>query len=86
MIAFASMLVSAAEKAGMKVPSKPDDFVKEKDNCPHFYVFCVVQLGAAVSYHGCHWDNAKIIANIPDDQILSVTFNDLISLGYHFKQ
>ncbi len=28
------------------------------------------------------WDNAKVIASIPNDKIKTVTVNDLISLGF----
>jgi hypothetical protein len=83
MIAYASMLVSAAEKAGMKVPVDSDNFVPEE--FPHFHVFCLMQLGAAVPYHGCHWDNAKVIAEIPDEEIKSVTMQDILLKGFAWK-
>jgi hypothetical protein len=37
MLAFPGMLAGAAEQAGMKVPSNPDDF--DPNEFPHFFVF-----------------------------------------------
>lgn len=47
MLAFPSMLTSAAEQAGMKFPSDPDDFSPEE--FPHFHVFLC---GPAWTPHG----------------------------------
>lgn len=60
MMAFPSMLVEAAEKAGMEVPENPDggDF---QETHPHFHVFCTLQLGRPINW-GEHWENAEIIA------------------------
>ena len=78
MIAFPSMLVSAAEQAGMKVPDNPDDFNRE--DYKHFFVFCNAQLCRPMS-PGEHWDNAKVIAEIPEEEITTVTLEDLIDRG-----
>lgn len=48
------MLVSAAEKAGMKVPLEPDKFEEYKEEYPHFFCFCMLQLYRPVVYHGEH--------------------------------
>lgn len=80
MLAFSSMLVSAAKKAGMAVPPDPDEF--DADSFPHFQVFCLVQLGRACR-PGEHWDNAKVIASIPD--IKSATLMDLITAGLEWR-
>lgn len=79
MIAFAGMLMSAAEKAGMKVPPNADEF--DRDEFPHFNVFCAVQLGASMPYPGCHWDNAKLIADLSDDEIKTITHTELVDRG-----
>jgi len=80
MLIFPGMLVSAAEKVGMAVPPDPEEFVTEE--YPHFRVFCNAQLGRAMN-PGEHWDNAEIIAKIPDDEILKVTLEGLIAKGFH---
>jgi hypothetical protein len=78
MIAFPGMLVSAAVRAGIKVPDDPDKFNEVRDQYPHFYVFCVTQLARAMDMGGEHWDNAYIIASIPDDEIMKQSLLDLI--------
>ena len=80
MMCFPAMLLSAAEQAGMKVPPDPDNFSDHE--YPHFRVFCNAQLGRAMTV-GEHWENAKIIAAIPEDKIMEVTFPDLLGLGLH---
>lgn len=79
MLAFPGMLVSAATQAGMKVPANPDEF--DANEFPHFYVFCEVQLGRRM-HPGAHWTNAEVVAKIPDDKIKSVTFGELVNLGF----
>lgn len=89
MIAFASMLIRPAEEAGMKCPTyqalkdKNDEFNPEK--FPHFAVFCNVQLGQAMPSWTAHWENAKIIAAIPEDKIRTITLPELLALGLHIK-
>ncbi len=83
MIAFPSMLVSAASKAGIKVPNNPDQFEELKDEYPHFYVYCMLQLGRPILYGmTSHWSNAEIIASIPDSDILNVTVGEVFALGF----
>ena len=84
MIAFPVMLKGAAELAGMKVP--PDLEKYSNSDYPHWHCFCVLQLGRAVTYHGEHWDNAKIIAAVPDDDIMKFSVKDFIALGLHYSQ
>jgi hypothetical protein len=80
MLAFPSMLVSAAENAGMTVPPDPDVF--DADAFPHFQVFCLTQLCRSCE-PGEHWDNAKVIASIED--IKSATLMDLIAAGLRWR-
>ena len=42
MLAFPEMLVSAAKQAGIKTPKDPDNF--DRNQFPHFAVFCTAQL------------------------------------------
>jgi hypothetical protein len=80
MIAFPTMLVSAAEKAGIKTPPDADLFIPE--DYPHFSIFCNAQLGLSMPYAGCHWDNAYVIANIPLDKIKTINMQELIYMGF----
>lgn len=81
MIAFPSMLVKPAKAAGMETPLDPGTWEDEKDNFPHFFVFCAVQLGARMPSPNSHWHNAEVIAQISDEEILTVTLEDLIARG-----
>ena len=71
MIAFPDMLVTPAEAAGMKVPENLKEF--SHNEYPHWYVYCAVQLGAPMPYASAHFDNAVLIAKIPDTDIRSIT-------------
>ena len=79
MLAFPEMLIAPAEKAGMAVPPDPENF--DREEYPHFAVFCAVQLGASMPTPVAHWDNAKVIAAVPEDKIRTITFNQLIANG-----
>jgi len=84
MLAFPSMIARAAEQAGMKTPNFDDindDWGFNPEEFPHFQVFCIAQLGRSMSDMGEHWGNAKVIAEIPDDEIRSVTLEDLLYRG-----
>lgn len=78
MMAFAGMLIGAAQEAGMTIPDDPDDF--HSDEFPHFHVFCAVQLGRWMEI-GEHWENAKIIAAIPEEEIRTIRLYELIEKG-----
>jgi hypothetical protein len=79
MLAFAGMLVPHAESAGMKVPKDPENFDAEK--YPHFWIYREIQIGRPIVRNTSHWDNAKIIAEIPEDKIRLVTLGELFDLG-----
>jgi len=80
MMAFPCMLVNPAEKAGIKVPEDPDNF--DKQEFPHFYVFCFMQLGRRMPFPDSHWNNAHIIASIPEENIRLVLPEQLLMMGY----
>lgn len=82
MLAFPSMLVPAAEKAGMAVPPEPNSF--SKHDFPHFAVFCALQLGRRMNDFTEHWDNARIIAAIPVDQLKTMYLEDFINAGVSY--
>jgi hypothetical protein len=81
MIAFPELLVAPAKTAGIKVPEDVDNYNKE--NFPHFYIFCTLQLGARMPTPNSHWLNAKIIAEIPEAKIKFVTLENLMEMGWH---
>ena len=80
MLAFPAMIAGAAEKAGMKVPEDIEEY--DKSEYPHWFVFCQLQLGVPMPHASAHWDNAKVIANIPDDRIMTSTAEDIYALGF----
>lgn len=84
MILFAGLLIPSATDAGMKVPAQEtldeDNLEAFRDEFPHFYVFCQMQLGRRMD-PGEPFTNATIIAKIPEKKIRKVTFQDLAKLG-----
>lgn len=80
MIAFPGMLLTPAKDAGMKVPDDAENFNKEE--YPHFYVFLQVQLGAPMPFPSAHFENAKVIAQLSDDEILNITYAELLEKGF----
>lgn len=80
MMAFPSMIAPAAEGAGMAVPPDPDNY--DKEEYPHFFVFCQVQLGVPMQPND-HWENAKVIAKIPTDELKTLGLQDLVAKGLH---
>lgn len=83
MMAFPSMLVSAAIAAKMPVPSNPDEF--DHDKFPHFAVFCTLQLARPMKMDGEQFRNAKVITKIPEDKIKKMTLTDFIAEGLEFQ-
>jgi len=79
MLAFPEMIAPAAKEAGMKVPDDLEDF--DSEEYPHWQVFCRVQLGAPMPHASAHWENAKVVAQVPYDQIMQITYEDLVDLG-----
>lgn len=86
MFAFTSVLIPAAVAAGIKVPDSSTDLdnleTLDKTTYPHWFVYAMVQTGASMPYPGVHFDNAKVIANIPLDKIKTVTLDDLCEMGF----
>jgi len=80
MIASPGMLVPAAKNAGIKTPPDPNEFDSEK--YPHFHVLCIMQLGSRMPYWGVVWDNAKVVADCNDKEILEITAQQLIDKGF----
>jgi hypothetical protein len=84
MMGFEGMLVDAAIAAGMKVPPDPDNTPYRKEDFPHFWVFCRLQLNRAIQW-GEHWENAKVIANIPEEKLKTMTLEHFIAEGLRIQ-
>jgi hypothetical protein len=82
MIAFPSMLCDAAENAGMAVPPDPENF--DREEYPHFWIFCALQLARSTPYHGVHWDNAKVIAGLEVEKLKTMMLSDFEAAGFQF--
>lgn len=80
MIAFDDMLVKPAEEAGIKVPPDLENYNPE--NFPHWNVFCNLQLGSPMPNWTVHYDNAKVVAKVPDDKIKTIKVRELEELGF----
>jgi hypothetical protein len=79
MIAIPAMLAGCLSKYGGKVPSDPENF--DPVEYPHYDVYLKVQLGASLPYASAHWDNAKLIAELSDEEIHTVTYEQLLDKG-----
>lgn len=100
MIVFPGLIVGAASEAGIKVPSPEEQEQFDKDcvyrswpaklrkdkfieTYAHWHVFCTVQLGRPMQ-HGEQFENAKVIAALSDEEIKTVTLEQLINKGLHY--
>ena len=85
MIAFASLLEEPARQAGIPVPKNSDCFNAEK--FPRFELFCKAQLGRAKTSANEHWENelwenAKVIAGLPEEVLKTITPEGLRAAGF----
>lgn len=90
MMCFESMLITAAQKAGMKVPpdkllDKNEEESFKKEEYPHFFIYCRLQLGRPIVW-GEHWENAEIIAKVPEEKLMKMTLEDFLVLGISWPQ
>jgi hypothetical protein len=79
MLAFPGMIAPAAEEAGIELPPNIEGY--DPDEYPHWHIFQFIQLGTAMPHPAAHWDNAKVIATIPIEDIRHITMNDLLEKG-----
>lgn len=83
MIAFPSMLIPAAREAKMPCPDDVEDIADfDKNQYPHFFVYCMLQLCRPIGW-GNHWNNAKIIARVPEENLKTMSEEDFIKLGFN---
>ena len=80
MIAFAFLLEEPARQAGIPVPKNSDCFNAEK--FPRFELFCKAQLGRAMMSANEHWENAKVIAGLPEEVLKTITPEGLRAAGF----
>ncbi len=79
MIAFPSMLVGCAKEAGIDVPDDIENY--DPESYMKWHIYNIVQLGQSLPYPSAHWHNAKVIAELSEQELKSVTFDDLIEKG-----
>ena len=64
---------------------QPDDFENyDANEFPHFHVFLMLHLARPIDVAAIS-ENARIIASIPDDEIRTITIQELLDLGMHLK-
>ena len=82
MISQPAILASYAAEAGMKFPEDPDRFEEEKEQFPHFFIFCAMQLGAPMPSPTSGWENARVIAAIPEEELKTITAEQIYQRGF----
>ena len=87
MIASLTQLLKPAADAGIKVPENVsydalDNLNDFRESHTHFFVYCMMQLGAPMPSASAHWENAKVIAALSDEEIKMVTGPQLLEQGF----
>lgn len=81
MFMFPGMFYNHIKDSKLKIP---DDFENyNPEEYPHFHVFMLTHLGQPLDIAALE-DNANIIAEIPEENIKSVSFSDLLEMGVVF--
>ena len=80
MKAFPGMIALAAKEAGIKLPSDLENF--EASEYPYWVVFSKMQLGQPMPHPGVDWENAKVVAAVPIEEITKITPEQLIVRGF----
>jgi len=75
------MLVLPADKAGIPIPEDPNLFDEVRENYPKFALFCYTSLFRSTNW-GEHWDNAKVIAGLTDEEVKTITPEQLRAKGF----
>lgn len=81
MFMFPGMFYNYIKDSRLKMPDDFEDYNPEE--YPNFHVFMFIHLGRPLDIVALE-DNAKIIADISEDIIKSVTLNDLMKRGVVF--
>ena len=72
---FPDMFKPHIANAKLKMPEDYLDYNPKE--FPHFHVFMSTHFGQAIDIESLE-DNANIIADIPNDEIMTITFKDLL--------
>lgn len=75
-------LADLAKEGGISVPADINDFFL--GDHIHFVVFMTTHRGEEMPYPTAPVENAKLIASLTDEQVKSITIEDLIDLGFKF--
>lgn len=75
-------LAGIAKEAGIAVPEDINDF--ELTDHIHFVVFMTTQRGEEMPYPTAALENAKLIGSLTDEEVKTITIEDLIDLGFKF--
>lgn len=88
MLAFPGMIAHFAKDAGMKIPDDPDNEESwTGKDFPHFLTFCNLQLCRPMDMNGNEPEiNAKIIANIPENELKTMTLAMFLAKGIRYMQ
>lgn len=82
-LATIEMVITAAKKAGISIPNHPDDLEGYKaETYPHWHVYTLLQLNAPLPYSGVHFSNARVVASIPENKIVTFTLKNLLEEGF----
>lgn len=83
MFAYQRMLVSAAQAANISVPEDPETNLSDiRETHPHWFVFCMTQLGAPMPYPGVHFDNAHVVGDLTVEEVRLITMEELLDKGF----
>lgn len=78
---FPEMFYNHIKDSKLKMPEDFENYNPEE--YPHFHVFMLAHLGQPIDIAVLE-DNANIIAEISEENIKSVSFNDLLEMGVVF--
>ena len=79
---FPEMFRNHIDNSNLKLPDDFENF--DPEEFPHFNVFILTHLGNIFDVNDLR-ENANIIANIPEEDIRKVSYNDLIAMGVSFS-
>lgn len=88
MLCFPTMLVSAAEAAGIKIPpsmQQIDEGEYDKSDYPHWTLLCSTQLNRPMT-PGEHFENAKIIGTMNEQRVKTITVQECVELHIYREE
>lgn len=88
MLCFPSMLVSAAEAAGIKMPpsmQQIDEGLFDKAEFPHWTLLCATQLNRPMT-PGEHFENAKVIGAMDERRVKTITMGECVELNLYREE